>query len=72
MWSFGLGMLTTYFFLWFVPFWLVWPLGVLVTLCLVKLIRERQGLNVEDRHILGVLLGAWCSVCYGLLLFLGR
>ena len=72
MWSFALGMLTTFIFLWIVPFWLVWPLGVLVALYLVKLIREWRGLIVEDRHILGVLLGAWCSVCYGLLLFLGR
>ncbi|NMA60495.1 MAG: hypothetical protein GX956_01270 [Firmicutes bacterium] len=70
MWSFGLGVLVTYVFLWLVPLWLVWPLGVLGSLYLVKLIQEQQGLKLEDQQILGVLLGAWCSVCYGILLFI--
>ncbi|HHY09159.1 MAG TPA: hypothetical protein GX528_01190 [Firmicutes bacterium] len=70
MWAWGVGFLVTYVLLWLAPFWLVWPLGVLVGLTLVKITgRCRQ---VADKHILAVFLGAFSAVYYGLVVFLLR
>ena len=70
--SWAVGVLVTYLLLWIVPFWLVWPLGVLVGLYLVRIIQQEPWEGLTDEHILGVFLGALCSLYYGLMLFLAR
>ena len=72
MWTWFLSLAVTYLLLWALPFWLVWPAGVLLSLYLVRIIQRRRGGLLEDRHVLGVLLGALCSVYYGLTVFLLR
>ena len=70
MLSFILGLAITYLFLWLLPFWLVWPAGVLFSMYVVTIKERSKGLTISDSQILAVLIGSWLAVCYGMWLFL--
>ena len=72
MWEWLLAVIVIYTLLWITPFWLVWPLGVLVSLYLVTIIQKARDLEITDTQILVVLIGSWCSLCYGLWVFFIR
>ena len=72
MWTMVLGLVITYLCLWLVPFWLVWPMGVLFSLYLVTIIQKKRHSALDDEQILGILVGSWLALCYGLWLFLIR
>ena len=69
MWAFIIAMAITYTCLWLVSFWLVWPVGVLFSLYMVTIIENRRERAITDGQILGVLLGSWLVLLYGLWLF---
>ncbi len=71
MMAFILGLVSTYVFLQLLPFWLVWPVGVLFSIYTVIIWERSRGLTISDPQILAVLIGSWLVICYGMWLFLG-
>ncbi len=62
----------TYLFLWVLPLWLLWPVGVLFSIYMVTLVEKAKNRTITDRQILAVLIGSWLAVCYGMWLFLAN
>jgi len=67
---FILGLIITYVFLWLLPLWLVWPVGVLFSMYLVTIQGKPKGVTISDGQILAVIIGSWLAVGYGMWLFL--
>ncbi|HHT89821.1 MAG: hypothetical protein ACOX57_02345 [Limnochordia bacterium] len=70
LWALISGLSITCVFLWLLPLWLVWPVGVLFSIYLVTLIQRQRGPRISDEQILAVLVGAWLALCCGMWLFL--
>ncbi len=55
----------------FVPLWLIWPLGVLMSVYILSMRRRRQALQLSDAEILWAFVGVLSVLLCRLYLFWG-